>query len=329
MESEARYTVVGATLLAFVAALIGAVIWLKHAGSERDSRRYTIFFEQQALDGLQIGGDVSLRGIKVGRVESYRLDGERINRVRVTVRVLRDVPVRVNTVAIITRNIVTGIAQIVLVTPEPPGAPLGDPPAGERYPLIAEGRSDLDEFTGKVTQLGEQAAEALDKVNRMLSAENRDAFARTLANVRDLTASLNKRMAAIDTVLAQFGAAATRVAAAGDRVALAAESAQGRLDTVLVDAQGAFGAAQRAIVDAQRAVAEATRAVAALQSDAGRVASRVDASAQALDEQVLVTVTELRVALDAATRTLDRLQDPRGALLGPGRAQLGPGEKLP
>jgi hypothetical protein len=40
-------------------------------------------------------------------------------------------------------------------------------------------------------------------------------------------------------------------------------------------------------------------------------------------------VTELRTGIAAATRVLERLRDPRAALLGPSAAQLGPGEQRP
>jgi hypothetical protein len=33
--------------------------------------------------------------------------------------------------------------------------------------------------------------------------------------------------------------------------------------------------------------------------------------------------------METATRVLDRLREPRAALLGPGKAQLGPGEVMP
>ena len=70
----------------------------------------------------------------------------KFNRVRVVVRVDGRAPIRVNTVAVVTRNFVTGIAAITLVTPEPAGEVLAAVPEGERYPVIGEGRSDLDEI---------------------------------------------------------------------------------------------------------------------------------------------------------------------------------------
>ena len=87
MEAEARYTWVGAAVLALLAALVASVLWLKDFGAKDNFQRYTINFERQALDGLEVGGDVKLRGIKVGRVEDYALSSDKLNRVHVEVRI--------------------------------------------------------------------------------------------------------------------------------------------------------------------------------------------------------------------------------------------------
>ena len=121
MEAEARYTFVGAACSRWSRRWWSA--WCgsrarRHAASSRATRSTS---RRQALDGLEVGGDVKLRGIKVGRVQDYALSGDKLNRVRVEVRVDRRAPVRTNTVAVVTRNFVTGIAAITLVTPEPPG----------------------------------------------------------------------------------------------------------------------------------------------------------------------------------------------------------------
>ena len=121
MEPEARYTTVGATLLALVVAIVLAMAWLARTGARVDFRYYTIYFERQSLEGLQVGGDVNMRGVKVGRVESYSISRQNINRVQVTVRIARGSPVSTNTVAIVDRNILTGLARINLVTPGQPG----------------------------------------------------------------------------------------------------------------------------------------------------------------------------------------------------------------
>jgi phospholipid/cholesterol/gamma-HCH transport system substrate-binding protein len=223
-------------------------------------------------------------------------------------------------VAVITRNFVTGIAQITLVTPEPAGPPLPEP-AGEQLAVINEGRSDLDELAGRVGLLGDMTAEALGNLNRVLNAENRAALAGTLANLRELTAGLNQRLERFDRTLEQVGDAAERIGAGTQRLAETAERAGAGVDALVADTR-------RAVMQAEHAAAEVARAVAALQAQAQAITDRVDQTAASWDDQLSAAVAELRLSVDVAARAFDRLQDPRGAVLGPDKAQLGPGEKL-
>ena len=326
MEAEARYTFVGAAVLALLAALVAAMVWLKDVGSQGDYIRYAINFEKQALDGLQLGAEVNLRGIKVGRVEDYALAMDKLNRVRVVVRVDRRAPVRSNTVAVVTRNFVTGIAAITLVTREPAGEVLVAVPEGERYPVIGEGQSDLDDIPGRVNRLGDQAAQALTSVNQMLTPENRAAVMDTVRNLRDLTDGLKQRLAALDKVLQRTGSAAASIdtaagqlGRAGERVAAVTERAGERVDGVLVQAE-------QALAEARVTLARVTTTADELRKDAGGAARSIEASMQHIDEQLSVATNELRQGIDSATRTLDRLREPRAALFGPAKAQLGPGE---
>ncbi len=328
MEAEARYTVVGATVLALLAALVAGVVWLKDIGGRGDFNRYTVYFERQALDGLDVGGEVNLRGIKVGRVEDYALSGARPNRVRVEVRVDKRVPILASTRAVVTRNFVTGIAAIALVNPDPQGKPLGEPPEGERYPVIAEGQSDLDAIAGRVNQVGEQATEALVKLNQLLTADNQRTVMQTVVNLRDLAGGMNQRLVLLDKTLqragaaaTQVGAAATQVGAAGQRVAAMSEQAGQRLDTTLAQTE-------QTLRDASAALARASVSIENMERHAGTMAQRLDSTAVQIDDQIGAAVNELRLSMETATRVLERLRDPHTALLGPGPAQLGPGEKL-
>lgn len=322
MEAEARYTFVGASVLVLVAALVAAVVWMNNVGAGGSFARYAIHFERQALDGLEIGADVTLRGIKVGRVEDYALAPNASNRVRVAVRVDRRAPVRTSTVAVVTRNFVTGIAAIALVNAAPTGEPLTAVPEGESLPVIAEGRSDLDEIAGRVNQLGEMATVALTNVNQLLAADNREAMMDTVRNLRDVSAGLKARLGALDATLARVGQAATDLgqgatglARAGERMATVAERSGTRLDATLAEAD--------------RALARLAQASVAVEQQALTTARRLEDSAASVDDQLAAAVAELRVGVESATRALDRLREPRAALVGPAKSQLGPGESLP
>ena len=81
MEPDVRYTYIGATLVALIAAAVLAILWLTQWGSHESYRSYEIIFVRQSLEGLQVGGDVTMRGIKVGQVVDYTLSSKDINRV--------------------------------------------------------------------------------------------------------------------------------------------------------------------------------------------------------------------------------------------------------
>ncbi len=312
MEAEAKYTYVGIALIALVAALVGAVIWLSQAGGRGDFKYYTIYFERQQLDGLQMGADIDMRGIKIGRVEDYDLLAEKINRVRVTIRTDRRAPVRTNTVAIVIRNFVTGIARISLITPEPAGPALTEVREDQPYPIIAEGESSFDAIAGKVGRIGDIAAETLESINLLLTADNRAAITSSLANMRELTAGLNKRMTDLDKTLVTFNAAAAEVGRAGTKFAQVAETTGSQIAP--------------ALKQADQTLKDVSTAAFALEKQTSALATTFADAASSTDEQLTVAVTELRSTVEAMTRLLDQLRDPRAALLGPGKTQRGPGE---
>jgi ABC-type transporter Mla subunit MlaD len=312
MEAESKYTYVGIALILLVAALVTSIVWLNRTGARGDFNYYTIYFERQPLDGLQLGADVDMRGIKVGRVEDYALQAENINRVRVTVRTDRRAPVRTNTRAIVTRNFVTGIAKVSLVTPEPLGPALTGIAPGEEHPVIIEGESSLDAIAGKVGRIGDVAADTLDHLNELLSKQNREAFTQTLANLRELTTSLNQRVADLDTTVGAFNSAAAEIGRAGTRVAQVAEMTGNEL--------------QPALKQAEQTMKDISAAAFSLEKQVAALTARFGDAATTTDEQLTAAVIELRTTVESMNRVFDRFQDPRAALLGAGRAQRGPGE---
>jgi phospholipid/cholesterol/gamma-HCH transport system substrate-binding protein len=312
MEAHAKYTYVGLALIALVVALIVAVIWLNRTGSRADFSYYTIYFERQPLDGLQIGADVDMRGIKIGRVEDYALLADKINRVRVTVRTDKRAPVRTNTVAIVTRNFVTGIAKISLITPEPGGDPLTEAPPGQPNPVIAEGESSFDALAGKFNRLGDVAADTLENLNDVLQPRNRAALAASIKNLREVTENLIKRTAELEKTMATFNSAAVQVGRAGERVAELAESANGQLGP--------------ALRQTEQTMKDISVAAATLEKQATSIAQNFGDASSTTDEQLTVAVGELRSTIEATNRLFERLQDPRSALFGSAKSQRGPGE---
>lgn len=313
MEPEARYTTVGATLVALVVAVVLAITWLARTGARADFRYYTIYFERQSLEGLQVGGDVTMRGVKVGRVENYTISRANINRVQVIIRVDRTTPVSTNTVAVVDRNILTGLARILLATPGQPGPELSEIPADESNPVIPEGQSDIEVLTSAMNRLASTGASALSSVEQLLNSENREAFAATLVNLRDLSSALSTRMKRLDEVAdaltknaADFGRASREIAEGMERLG---------------------AGAQPALKEAHATMRDLARAVQSLERETSTLAKRLESAADSSTHEIRATAQELRSSAETLSRAADRLQDPRAVIFGPSAGQLGPGER--
>jgi phospholipid/cholesterol/gamma-HCH transport system substrate-binding protein len=190
MEPEARFTAIGAALLVLVLAAAAATVWLTRSGPRSDFRYYTVYFERQSLQGLQVGGDVEIRGVQIGRVERFAISRENINRVQVTIRIDGRTPVSTNTVAVVGRKILTGLARIDLVTPGKPGPELVEVLPGEQYPVIAEGQSDFEQLADVANRLAASGTSVLESVDELLSEKNRAALVETLASVRGMSEAI-------------------------------------------------------------------------------------------------------------------------------------------
>jgi phospholipid/cholesterol/gamma-HCH transport system substrate-binding protein len=331
MEPEARYTMVGAVLLALIVAAIAAFVWLSSSGRASDYRFYTVYFERQSLEGLQIGGDVNMRGVKVGRVEDYTIARANINRVAVKIRVTRETPVSENTTAVVARNILTGIARINLETPGTPGPELIVVAEGERYPTIPEGTSNLDQIADAVSRLAVQADAALDNLNRTLGPQNQRAVSEALAAVRDLSTGLSKRLDSLDDTTKSirrtadaFARSSREISQAVDRVATTVEPVGRDAGEALREAQTTLREFTRSSQSLER---ELLSAMQRLEGEAGGLARRADDAVDIGVHELRATTEELRSSVELITRTLDRLQDPKALLLGPSIRQMGPGEE--
>ena len=212
MEPEARFTAIGAALLVLLFAALAATAWLTRAGQRADLRYYTIYFERQSLQGLQVGGDVEMRGVQVGRVERFSIARENINRVQVTIRVAAATPVSINTEAVVERKLLTGLARIELMTPGAPGPELVEVPPGERYPVIAEGHSQLEQISDVAGQLAARGTRVLASVDELLNRQNREEISAAIVSIREMAQAI--RLSALAAEKAGQSADATAIQAA-------------------------------------------------------------------------------------------------------------------
>ena len=315
METEGRYTLVGVVVVAIIALMTLAIAWLAGAAGQIAYQTYTIYFKQQSLDGLAVGSPVKMRGIKVGIVDGYRFAEGGDEAVSVTARIDEGVPVHRGAEAYIKRNLVTGIASVE-INNGPSDSPLLDQvPRGERYPVIAEGSSDLDKVATAVSQLAVDGAQVLERMNTLLSDDNQRAIRETLANLNELSAHLAANKQSLDAAVQGIRDASDEFRFAGASISQAATRAEDSIVSVGKNAD--------------LALKEAALAMQRLQEDASVISSQIQLLAETSTLELTNVSRDVRTSADTLTTAGQRLANPRAILFGPGAQQLGPGEKQP
>lgn len=312
MEPEARYTLVGTVVIVLAIVFSVIIVWLRGEGGTSDAHHFTVYFERQSLNGVQRRGDVTMRGVKVGSITSVRFSVRHPGAVEVVIAVDGQTPVRKSTLAVVERNILTGLATLQLVTSAEDSPRLTEAPPGEPLPVIAEGESRMQRVSDSLDELAAHADATMQSVNATLSPENRAAFAEILDNLRRVTRHADASLAKADAALAS-------VTRAGD----AAEA----LAVTLSRDAGALASRYEGLgIEATSTAVEAREALRRIADDADRVARRADEVLENGEDDVRATVRSLRSASDAVGSAASRVRSPRQAIFGPAPDALGPGE---
>ena len=91
METRARYTLIGAFMLAVIAASFAFVYWLENKGGLGQRDYYRVRFDG-SISGLLVGSAVLFNGIRVGEVTDLGLDPEHPERAMATIARIAAIP---------------------------------------------------------------------------------------------------------------------------------------------------------------------------------------------------------------------------------------------
>jgi phospholipid/cholesterol/gamma-HCH transport system substrate-binding protein len=312
MEPEAKYTLVGGSVLALLALLVAAVAWLASASRGADVQRYTIYFARQSLEGLQVRSDVRMKGIRVGAVTGFAFAADRPGTVVVTIEVDPATPVKSSTRAVVDRNLITSLATIRLQNISEDSLPIARPAPGRPDPVIAEGASQLQQFSETANELLQRADETMRRINTTLSNENQAVLAETLVNLRDLSRSAQGTVARADAALVS-------VARTSDALGVAT-AGLGRDVHRLADRYDSLGA------EATTSLRDASAAMRQISGEVSQLSRHAESLLVDGNAELRLTSQQLRGTADAVGVAARRIRDPRAAFFGPGEASLGPGE---
>ena len=306
-----NYAIVGAFVLVLGAMLIAGVLWLASGGAFQKKYDLYLAIEDESVAGLNLNAPVKYNGVDVGKVRDIHLDPENPERVRLIFAIERGTPIKVDTVAVLKTQGLTGIAYVELNGGAKDAAPLRATTPGE-YPVIRTKPSLSARLENVLTTVLAKLDSTSSSINAILSDENRLAFKSALADIAAVSHTLAARKDTLDAGIVS----AARTFDNGARV-----SAQ-------------LGPVIERIKRSAEAVEKMGDEVTLASSNAGKTVDSVGADMKRFTAETLPELQRLLGEISVLSTSLRRLSEqternPAGLLFGRSPVPEGPGETLP
>jgi phospholipid/cholesterol/gamma-HCH transport system substrate-binding protein len=305
METKVNYALVGAFVLVLFVAIVGGVLWISSGGAAGKAYDPYLAYFTESVSGLNRQAPVKYRGVEVGFVREIGLDSEDPQRVRLLLFIERGVPIREDTVAVLSIQGLTGIAFLDLEggsreSPLLARAEDGSPP------VIATRPSLFRRLDTQVSALVSNLSQSARNVNELIDEETRAALQRA---IRDLGTLVHAVAGRSDAMAADAG-----------RTLENSARASAELDSLIRDVARSAEAVQRAAEQTQRASA------AVYETAAG-----AETGVRQLRSEILPELARLLADVRAATRAIAGVaqeleRSPNALVVGRVPAAPGPGE---
>jgi phospholipid/cholesterol/gamma-HCH transport system substrate-binding protein len=307
MERKINYAIVGLFVLLLGGAWLGISLWLTLGDFRTEYTTYRVFIKE-SVSGLYVDAPVKYRGVEIGKVRHIELNPANPEEVRLTLDIQSSVPIKVDTIAVLTVQGLTGIAFVDL-TGGSQSAALLKAEAGAEYPVIPSGPS----FFARLDTFGMELLANLNtlanRLGELLDEEGRSKIRDILENSRQISAVFARQNMELEQTILN----ASKLFADG------AEAA-GQLQPLLVQVETTAGAFEEMANQISEASASINRFV------QGSETGLQQFTQQTLPE-VGELVSELRRLADTMQDIGEKLEDDPSLLIY-GREQVipGPGE---
>lgn len=314
--------IVGAFVLILGTLLIAVVLWLASGGSLQKKYDYYLAIVQESVAGLNINAPVKYNGVDVGKVKSIQLDPGNPERVRLIFAIKRGTPIKVDTVAVLKTQGLTGIAYIELDGGARNAAPLLSSGVDE-FPVIQTKPSLSTRLENVLTTVLAKLDNTSSNIDSLLSTENRESFKSALSDIASVSRTIAARKAEIDAGIVNAANTADNTARATQKLSPIIAKIEPLIEELTVTtAQINHSAA---------AIEKAGDAAAIASTSAGETVESVGANFERYTQETLPEVQLLLGELNELSATLKRLseqteRDPASLLRGKSPVPDGPGE---
>jgi phospholipid/cholesterol/gamma-HCH transport system substrate-binding protein len=311
METRANYALIGAFVILIAGAVLGFVLWLGSSSLNRDFAAYDIIFAGPVT--LEEGSAVRYIGIKVGEVETVRIDRRDASKVRARIRIDRSTPVKTDSTASIEFAGITGVTFVQINAGSERAGPLLVQ-AGQDVALLEAEPNPLANLFADGAEIAGRASMTLEQATALISDENIASISSILKNAdsvlatvvegdEDLLAQVGSTLASLERASEELSNAARATTSVGEQAELRLAEVTSELTLLLGDLRQATGVAEASFVEGKDALTSARALI-----EGPTTQALTDAQLTAQDLRTLVS------RLDRVVRDLE--QNPQEIVVG-------------
>ena len=302
--------------------LVAGVLWLASGGAFQKKYDLYLAIVEESVAGLNLNAPVKYNGVDVGKVKKIQLDSENPERVKLIFAIERGTPVKVDTIAVLKTQGLTGIAYVELDGGTKNAAPLLVS-GNNQYPIIQTKPSLSTRLENVLTTVLAKLDSTSSNIDSLLSQENRASFKSALTDIATLTKTFADRKDLIDTSIVNIGRTANNTAHATQELSPILAKVGPLIDELSITT------AQ--IKQSALAIEKAGNEAAVASNSAGKTVESAGANFERYTSETLPEVQRLLGELTETTASLKRLseqteRDPASLLRGRSTVPAGPGE---
>lgn len=304
------------------ALLIAGVLWLASGGTLQKKYDFYLAIVQESVAGLNLNAPVKYNGVDVGKVKKIQLDPENPERVMLVFAIERGTPVKVDTIAVLKTQGLTGIAYVELDGGTKNAAPLLVS-GNNQYPIIQTKPSLSTRLENVLTTVLAKLDSTSSNIDSLLSQENRAAFKSALNDLAAVSKTFAARKDLIDASIVNVARTTNNTAQATKELSPILAKVGPLIDALTVTTSH--------IKQSALAIEKAGNEAAVASNSAGKTVEVAGANFERFSTETLPEVQRLLGELNELSASLKRLseqteRDPASLLRGRSKVPAGPGE---
>lgn len=189
METNVRFTIVGAFVIVLFSFMTFGVIWLSAGFSIETYNTYKVYMKE-SVSGLTVDAAVEFNGVNVGTVKTIKISDKDPKLVELLLRIRSSTPISEGTTATMNMRGLTGVTFIAL-RDTGDNKTLLRPRPGETYAVIKTSPSLLMRFDQALTELNQSIHTVSDSIQKLLNDDNLYSIQAILKNLKQVTEELS------------------------------------------------------------------------------------------------------------------------------------------